>query len=107
MAFCLSGLSPVISPTPDEPDGAASPSLCPDLDSVLPQATKTYLHVTVGTRDADVPAFESRSLVKIVRERLEAGEQEGEIEEVVANGGNVKWMKIRLARSEGRIRGMA
>ncbi|OWZ44630.1 tRNA ligase [Cryptococcus neoformans] len=107
MAFCISSLSPVISSTPDEPDGAASLSVCPDLDSVLPQATRTYLHVTVGTRDADVPAFESRSLVKVVRERLEAGEQEGEIEELVANGGSVKWIKVGPARSEGRIRGMA
>ncbi|KIR29912.1 tRNA ligase [Cryptococcus deuterogattii 99/473] len=104
MAFCLSGLSPMAS---SAEDGAVSPSVCPDLDSVLPQTTRTYLHVTVGTRDVDVPAFESRSLVKIVRERLEADEQEGEIEEVVANGGSVKWMKIGPARSEGRIRGMA
>lgn len=103
MAFCLSGLSPMAS---SAEDGTVSPSVCPDLDSVLPQATRRYLHVTVGTRDVDVPAFESRSLVKIVRERLEADEQEGEIEEVVANGGSVKWMKIGPAKSEGRIRGM-
>ncbi|KAK8858676.1 hypothetical protein IAR55_002905 [Kwoniella newhampshirensis] len=77
-----------------------------DLEAVLPPDVRTHLHVTVGTKTEEIPAFESRGLVKILREAVERGEEEGEADEVVEGGGRVRWIKIGPIKGEGRVRGM-
>ncbi|WWD18570.1 hypothetical protein CI109_103023 [Kwoniella shandongensis] len=93
-------------PLPREVDKAEVGETVPDLEAVLPQETRTYLHVTVGTKTEEIPAFESRGLVKILREAVERGEEEGEADEVVEGGGKVRWVRVGPIQGEGRVRGM-
>lgn len=75
---------------------------------VLPEEVALYLHVTVGTRDEEISAFESRDIVRIAREAIAAGqgEEKGEAGEAVEGGGSVRWIRVQGVSSEGRVRGM-
>ncbi|WVQ80680.1 hypothetical protein IAT38_002785 [Cryptococcus sp. DSM 104549] len=102
MAFALDRMVPIPSPLAS---GEETPEV-PDLDKVLPDEARMYLHVTVGTTSEDIPAYESRGLIKAVRGELKEGREEGEMEEVVPGGGAVRWVKIGEMKGEGRVRGM-
>ena len=75
---------------------------------VLPEEVALYLHVTVGTRDEETLAFESRGIVRIAREAIAAGQdgEHGEAGPAVEGGGKVRWLRVQGVSSEGRVRGM-
>jgi tRNA ligase len=77
-------------------------------DLVLPEEISLYLHVTVGTRDEETSAFESRDIVRIARQAIAAGAkgEKGEAAEAVEGGGKVRWLRVEGVSSEGRVRGM-
>nr|ODN93894.1 hypothetical protein L203_00062 [Cryptococcus depauperatus CBS 7841] len=101
MAFCLSELHPK---TTNILDGNAPSAL--NVNNILPEETKRLLHITVGTRDPEVPAFESRELIRQVRVCLGQGKEEGQMDEIVQGGGKLRWIKVENMQGEGRIRGM-
>jgi tRNA ligase len=75
-------------------------------DLELPEQLHRQLHVTVGTIAEDIRPRESMKLVLAVRDRIAGGVDQGELEEVVKDGGMVRWIKLADTRGEGRIRGM-
>lgn len=80
-----------------------------DADATLvdvPEDYAKYLHITVGTRDGDIPAFESRGVVKVAREHIAKGQTKGEALEAVEGGGAVRWISLSGVKGEGRIKGM-
>ncbi|WVR06422.1 hypothetical protein IAU60_003453 [Kwoniella sp. DSM 27419] len=86
--------------------GVATDKGVPDLDSVLPEEVRSVLHVTVGTVSEEVAPYESRGLMRLLTENVASGREEGQADEVVEGGGQVKWVKIGPIKGEGRVRGM-
>lgn len=72
----------------------------------VPEDYAKHLHITVGTRSEDIPAFESRGIVQVAREGIAAGMHEGEGREAVEGGGKVRWFTLEGIKGEGRVRGM-
>lgn len=75
---------------------AAEDHEAPDL-KVDAELTRS-LHVTVGTASEDIPAFESRALVRAIRAARDSGEKSLE---------GVEWIEVKGMRGEGRILGMS
>lgn len=75
----------------------------------LPSDVVEGLHITIGTRAEDIPAFESRAIVRMVRRSMAFGAgNNGEAKEVTDGGGKVRWMAVEpVLKGEGRVRGMA
>lgn len=73
---------------------------------VLPDEVSLHLHVTVGTKDESIQAFESRGVVRVAREAVARGAMSGEAGEAVEGGGPVRWINVQGVHGEGRIRGM-
>ncbi|WWC96209.1 hypothetical protein V866_003076 [Kwoniella sp. B9012] len=76
-----------------------------DLESVLPSDVKSLLHITVGTVSEEISAFESRGLMKVLRENGDS--DSGEKDEVVEGGGKVRWIRVKEMEGEGRVKGMS
>ena len=72
----------------------------------VPEDYAKHLHITVGTINEDISAFESRGIVSAAREGIATGQEEGEADEVVEGGGKVRWFSIAGVKGEGRVRGM-
>nr|XP_019045517.1 hypothetical protein I302_05907 [Kwoniella bestiolae CBS 10118]OCF24447.1 hypothetical protein I302_05907 [Kwoniella bestiolae CBS 10118] len=77
-----------------------------DLESVLPDDVKSLLHITVGTTSEEISAFESRGLMRALRDGDGDGEM-GEKDEVVEGGGAVRWVRVGGMEGEGRVKGMS
>ncbi|WRT67884.1 uncharacterized protein IL334_004858 [Kwoniella shivajii] len=104
MTLALSNLRPLPNPN-DKPSTMETEreNDAPDLESVLPADVREVLHITVGTTSEETSAYESRSLMKILRE---TGTDQGEKDEVFEGGGKVRWVKINDIKGEGRVKGM-
>ncbi|KAK6908084.1 hypothetical protein I203_102085 [Kwoniella mangroviensis CBS 8507] len=76
-----------------------------DLESVLPSDVKSLLHITVGTVSEEISAFESRGLMKVLRDNGDS--ESGEKDEVVEDGGKVRWIRVKEMQGEGRVKGMS
>ncbi|WWC70864.1 uncharacterized protein I206_104816 [Kwoniella pini CBS 10737] len=74
------------------------------LNNVLPEDVKNLLHITVGTKNEEISAFESRGLMNVLNSFN--GGDKGEIDEIVEGGGKVRWIKIEGVQGEGRVKGM-
>jgi tRNA ligase len=72
----------------------------------VPEDYVKHLHITVGTRTEEIPAFESRGIVGAASEGIAAGRESGEAKEVVEGGGKVRWFSIEGIKGEGRVKGM-
>lgn len=72
----------------------------------VPDDYASHLHITVGTRTEEISAFESRGIVKVAREGIARGVDEGEAEEATESGGKVRWFSISGVTGQGRVRGM-
>jgi tRNA ligase len=72
----------------------------------LPEQLYRQLHVTVGTVSEDIRGGEAIKLVLATRDRIQKGDDEGELGEVVEGGGKVRWIKLIKIKGEGRIKGM-
>lgn len=72
----------------------------------VPEDYAKHLHITVGTRNEDIPAFESRSIVSVARKGIASGREAGETDEVAEGGGKVRWFSVSGIKGEGRVRGM-
>ncbi|KAL1408512.1 tRNA ligase [Vanrija albida] len=73
---------------------------------VLPQEVEENLHITVGTQNEEISAFESRGVVRVAREAIARGANTGDGGESVAGGGAVHWVAVGPLKGSGRIRGM-
>ncbi|WWC88485.1 uncharacterized protein L201_003396 [Kwoniella dendrophila CBS 6074] len=96
-------------PIKDQNDNTSKKEDVVDLDSVLPEDTREVLHITVGTKSEEIQAFESRGLMKVLREHEKSADPNqifGESDEIVEGGGKVKWTKIDNMKGEGRVKGM-
>ncbi|WVQ72813.1 hypothetical protein IAR50_002373 [Cryptococcus sp. DSM 104548] len=105
MAFMLDDLQPVAaSSSTDKPADDSH-----HIGKVLPPTARRDLHVTVGTVSQDVNPFESRLLVRHLRDKMERGEElgdSGEGEPATDCGGKLRWLRIQGLRGEGRVRAM-
>ena len=75
----------------------------------LPPDVLEGLHITVGTREEAISAFESRAIVRMARRSMEFGAGDhGEAKEVTEGGGKVRWLAVQpVLKGEGRVRGMS
>jgi tRNA ligase len=92
----------------DADSGAETDSRGAGLPLVLPAEVEANLHVTVGTQGEDISAFESRGVVRAMREAVTAGAPAaaGETGAATEAGGNVHWVAVGPITGTGRIRGM-
>lgn len=105
MALVVAG----IRPRPDTAavvDGAVGEQRESAVPLVLPHEVEANLHVTVGTQDEEVSAFESRGVVRVAREASARGVSSGEGGEAVEGGGPVHWVSVGSILGVGRVRGM-
>lgn len=73
---------------------------------ILPDEVALHLHVTVGTKNEEIPAFESRGVVRTARQAIARGVSSGEAGEAVEGGGKVRWVNVEGVHGEGRVKGM-
>jgi len=72
----------------------------------IPEDYARHLHITVGTRSEEIPAYESRGVVAVAQEGIANGQSEGEGPEAVEGGGKVRWVQVDGLGGQGRVRGM-
>ncbi|ODN95239.1 hypothetical protein L198_04627 [Cryptococcus wingfieldii CBS 7118] len=104
MAFMLDDLQPASASSTERTADDSH-----HIGKILPPTARRDLHVTVGTVSQEVNPFESRLLVRQLRDKMERGEEigeSGEGEQVADGGGKVRWLRIQGLRGQGRLRAM-
>jgi tRNA ligase len=100
MALVVAGIRPQTPTSDAEADRGVGTPL------ILPEEVEINLHVTVGTQNEEITAFESRGVVRVAREAMARGASSGEAGEAVEGGGAVHWAPVGPITGTGRIRGM-
>lgn len=82
----------------DRAGGSDTDTRANEVETVLCSELKDVLHVTVGTKNEDIPPYEARALVESWRRRKDGGGGEGRVKELDVLG---------MAAQSGRVLGMS